>query len=118
MTPSGAASPSKNTAGAETPTVPPHVLILLTENHPRREKERNVRLDTEVPAGREFNRNEEGDNKSCLCNMVHDCLLLIERLDVLQVRRAVVFSISPAQGSASLGIFESPHSATCNPKRT
>lgn len=60
MTPSGAASPSKkNTAGAETPTVPPHVLILLTENHPRREKERNVRLDTEVPAGREFNRNEE-----------------------------------------------------------
>ena len=35
------------------------VLILLTENHPRREKERNVRLDTEVPAGREFNRNEE-----------------------------------------------------------
>lgn len=71
--------------------MPPHVLILLTENHPGREKERNIRLDTEVPTGREFNRNEEGKNKPCLCNVFHDRLLLIERLDVLEVRRAVVF---------------------------
>ena len=62
----------KNTAGAETPTAPPYVLILLTENHPRREEKSNVRLDTKVPAGRKFHRNEEDDNKSCSCNCFHD----------------------------------------------
>lgn len=90
------------------------VLILLTENHPRREKERNVRcqLDENSIATR------RAITSRVFVTWFTTVSFSLSGSTYCKCVGPLFFSISPAQGSASLGILESPHSAACNPKRT